>query len=176
MDKSKTKGINIYDIIDQEVENAHQESEPNISNQKIMMIINHLEHLRSRYTVQKVTSKESSQNLFDLYQQMKLSKKLNQIIRDHIENDLDYRFFYILYIAALDRGLFDLEMLWEKQKFSPLQDYVDHCNEWSLQDKDKLAKHINFMYDMSSSGVLIKDVSKIKIYCDVVLEYLSNRD
>lgn len=154
MDKSKNKGIDIYKIIDHEVERAHQEEEPSISEENLVSIIQHLERLRSRYP---------SRNLFDLYQQIKFSKKLNQIIRNHIENDLDYRFFYILYIAALDRGLLDLEMLWKKHKFSPLQDYVDQCAEWSLNEKDgKIQKHINFMYDMSKSGALIKDLSNIK--------------
>jgi hypothetical protein len=165
MSKSNIKGIDIYRILENEVERSHQEGEPKIMNENIMSIILHIEHLRSRTNTR-------SHNLFDLYQQMKLSKRLNQIIRTHIENDLDYRFFYILYIAALDRGLFDLEELWQKTNFSPLQDYVDRCDEWSLEDKEKLAKHINFMFDMSKSGTLIKDLSKIKIYCDV-LEYLS---
>jgi hypothetical protein len=157
---SDVKGIDIYKIINQDLQ-------PSEYNQKIKIIMDHIRHLRSRY---------KDQNLFDVYQQIKLSTRLNQIIRNHIENEIDDLFFHLLYLNLLEGKLFDLDDLWEKLNFSPLQDYVDHCGEWSSNDKDILAKHINFMYNLSSFGTTIKDLSKVKIYCVGLLDYLSKKE
>ena len=126
VDYSKSRGINLYKILN--------DAEMDIKKSDVINIINMLLDLKSR-------------KLFDVNQQQNFISKVNQKILNNINEGKKFSNLNELMKTLVDGNFFDITEI-TKRRGAPYDNYILMCKDWDT-DNEILNNHVAYLSSIS---------------------------